>query len=106
MTTEIDIPHAIGREEARRRMQARVGELPAHIPGGVAEVESSWPEPYRMNLSASAMGQRLTATIDVEETRVRVRFDLPPMLRFASGAIEAAVRRKGGELLLGDASRA
>jgi hypothetical protein len=104
MATQIDLPHTLGREEARRRMQARIGELPGHIPGGVADVRASWPEEYRMALDVSALGQSVSAMLTVEERMIRISLELPPMLRFASGAIETAVQRKGRELLLGDIS--
>jgi len=87
-------------------MQARIGELPGHIPGGVADVRSSWPEEYRMALEVAALGQRVSAVLDVEDRRIRINLELPPMLRFASGAIEAAVQRKGRALLLGDSTAA
>ena len=32
----VAIPHGLGREEVRRRMHARVGELAGFIPGGMA----------------------------------------------------------------------
>lgn len=106
MATQIDLPHNLGREEARRRMQARIGELPGHMPGGVADVRASWPQDYRMALDVAALGQSVSAVLDVEDKLIRISLELPPMLRFASGAIEAAVQRKGRELLLGDSSPA
>ena len=101
MTTQIDLPHELGREEAKRRMQARIGELPGHIPGGMAEVRSSWAADYRMAIEVAALGQQVSAVLDVEDRRIRISLELPLMLRFASGAIEAAVQRKGRDLLLG-----
>ena len=98
---QIDLPHQLGRIEAKRRMQARIGELAGHMPGGVAEVRSAWPEEYRLALDVAAMGQQVAATIEVEERVVRLNLELPLMLSFASGAIEAMIRRKGGDLLLG-----
>jgi hypothetical protein len=103
LTTQIDLPHRLGREEAKRRMQSRIGELAGHMPGGMTEVRSSWPQDYRMALDITAMGQSVSATIDVEDRVVRLELELPMMLRFASGAIEAVIQRKGGDLLLGDA---
>jgi hypothetical protein len=101
MTTHIDLAHNLGRDEARRRMKARIGELPGHMPGGAAEVRSSWPEDYRMALDVAALGQSVSALLDVEENRIRISLELPPMLRFAAGAIETAIQRKGRDLLLG-----
>nr|WP_299597350.1 polyhydroxyalkanoic acid system family protein [Sphingomonas bacterium] len=99
---QIDLPHRLGRVEAKRRMQARIGDLAGYMPGGVAEVHSAWPEEYRMALDVAAMGQKVVARIEVEERIVRLNLELPMMLRFASSAIEAVIQRKGSELLLGE----
>ena len=99
--TVVEIPHKLGREEAARRLRARVGELASHVPGRTAEVRSSWPGEDRMALEVAAMGQTVSATIDVDDRLVRVSFLLPAMLGFFSGAIADATRRKGAQLLLG-----
>lgn len=100
--TTVAVPHNLGREEARRRMRARVGELPAHLPAGIADVRSSWTGEDRMAIEVTAMGQRVTAICDVEDKIVRVTMTLPLMLSFLSGAIAGAVERKGAALLLED----
>lgn len=100
--TIIEIPHRLGKEEARRRMKARIGELPAHIPGGVAEVQADWPSEDRMALAVKALGQSVSATLDVEESVIRVVLVLPPMLGLFAGKIADIVRQKGSTLLLGD----
>ena len=102
----VDIPHSLGREEARRRISSRLGSLPAQLPGGVADVRTSWPTPDRLDLQATALGQQLSATVDIADAHVRVTAQLPPMLGMMSGAIEAAVRAKGGDLLLGPPTKA
>jgi hypothetical protein len=98
--TTVDLPHSLGRAGAKARLQANVGQLAAHIPGGVAAVETRWPGPDRMVIEVAALGQQVTATLDIEDALVRVSFDLPGMLGFMSAAIAAAVRREGGRLLL------
>lgn len=98
--TIVDIPHTLGREGAKARLRANVGNLGDHIPGGVAALESSWPSADRMVIELVAMGQRLTVTLDVEDTLVQATFTLPGMLGFMANAIAGAVRKKGGQLLL------
>nr|WP_310522966.1 polyhydroxyalkanoic acid system family protein [Polymorphobacter sp.] len=98
--TIVDIPHQLGREAAKQRLRDQVGELAGHIPGGMADVQSTWPSADRMVIEIMAMGQRVTATLDVEDHIVRATFVLPGLLSFMGGAIEAAVRRKGGQVLL------
>jgi hypothetical protein len=95
---KVDLPHRLGAREARRRLQAGIGKLKDHIPGGAADVQSSWTGD-RMNLKVGAMGQEVVARLDVEESKVRLEVLLPPMLSFLARPIEALVRRQGEELL-------
>jgi hypothetical protein len=94
---EVDLPHKLGRDEARRRIASNVHKLQEHIPGG-AQVQSGWVGD-QLNLDVAALGQQVTATIDVEETKVRLRVLLPPALGFFGGVIQAALQKKGGVLL-------
>ena len=94
---EVDLPHKLGRDEARRRIANNVHKLQEHIPGG-AQVQAGWVND-QLNLDVQAMGQSVTATIDVEETRVHLKVLLPPMLGMFGGLIQAALQKKGGVLL-------
>ena len=105
MTTpiKVDLPHRLGAQEAKRRLQNGIGTLKDHIPGGAAEVTATWRD-QRMNLEVRAMGQDVRATVDVEESKVRLEVLLPPMLAFLAKPIEALLRRQG-EALLEDKSK-
>lgn len=94
----VDLPHKLGKEEARRRMQNGIGRLKDHVPGGAAEVETSWTGD-RMHLRVQAMGQEVVGHIDVEETLVRLEVSLPPFLSFFASKVEGLMRSRGGELL-------
>jgi hypothetical protein len=93
----VDLPHRLGAEEAKRRLQNGIGTLQDHIPGG-AGVDSSWSGD-RMSLQVQAMGQEVRAQLDVQERLVRLEVKLPPMLSFLARPIEALLRRQGAELL-------
>ena len=94
---EVDLPHSLGKDEARRRIANNVHKLREHIPGG-AKVQSGWAGD-QLNLDVQAMGQAVAATIDVEESKVRLRVLLPGMLGMFSGVVQAALQKKGGVLL-------
>ena len=94
---QVDLPHKLGAEEARRRIDGGIGRLKDFIPGG-AEVRSAWTGD-RLGLQVGAMGQEVNAQIDVRETFVRVELLLPPSLAFFGKAIEAALKRKGADML-------
>jgi putative polyhydroxyalkanoate system protein len=94
---EVDLPHRLGKDEARRRIANNVHKLTEHIPGG-AQVQSGWAGD-QLNLDVQAMGQSVNATVDVQDTKVRLRVLLPPMLGMFSGMIQAALQKKGDVLL-------
>jgi putative polyhydroxyalkanoate system protein len=94
---EVDLPHSLGKDEARRRIANNVHKLQEHIPGG-AQVQSGWTGD-QLNLDVAAMGQSVTATIDVMDSKVRLKVLLPPMLGMFSGIIQGALQKKGGTLL-------
>jgi hypothetical protein len=94
---QVDLPHKLGREEARRRIANNIHKLEQHIPGG-AQVSSSWAGDD-LDLGITALGQAVEAKIGVEETRVRVRVMLPGMLAMFAKPIEAMLQRKGNILL-------
>lgn len=94
---QVDLPHKLGRDEARRRIANNIHKLREHIPGG-ASVESAW-QGDELDLAINAMGQAVTAKIGVEETKVRVAVILPGMLGMFAGPIEAMLQKKGNVLL-------
>jgi len=95
----VAIPHSLDKDEVRRRLSTRTGELAGYIPGGLAKVEHEWLGEDEMRLSVGAMGQAVTARLHVEERQVLVDLDLPPQLGFFGAAIEHAIRDHGTKLL-------
>jgi putative polyhydroxyalkanoate system protein len=94
---DVNLPHSLGKDEARRRIANNIHKLEQHIPGG-AQVQSGWTGD-QLNLDVAAMGQSVTATIDVDESKVHLRVLLPPMLGMFAGMIQAALQKKGSVLL-------
>ena len=94
---DIDLPHNLGKDEARRRIANNIHKLQEHIPGG-ATVQSGW-NGDQLNLQVAAMGEAVNATIDVQETKVHLKVLLPGMLGMFSGLVQAALQKKGSLLL-------
>jgi hypothetical protein len=93
----VDVPHSLGIDEARRRIEGGTGQLVGALPGGV-KAAPKWTG-NRLDLAVDAMGQAMTASIHVHETFVRVEGTLPPALAFLTPMIEAAIRSRGVVLL-------
>lgn len=94
---QVDLPHNLGAAEAKRRIESNFGKLAAHLPGA-AHITERW-EGDRLKLEIAALGQEISANIDVEERLVRVAVVLPPALAFFGKAIEAALRKSAPEML-------
>ncbi|MDV3257631.1 MAG: polyhydroxyalkanoic acid system family protein [Sphingomonas sp.] len=98
---DVDLPHQLGREEARRRIAGNFHKLRDHIPGGASHIEERWTGD-RLDLKVHAMGQAVDAQIDVEDDKVHCRIQLPGMLSLFAAPIEAMLKAKGSDLLLED----
>ena len=93
----VSIPHHLGREEARRRLQSGLTRAASHVP--VLTVDEERWEGDRMAFRVRALGQAASGHIDVAEDHVRLEVTLPWLLqRFAEVAQQAI--KKGGRLLL------
>lgn len=95
----VSIPHDLGREEVRRRMKERIGDLGAQMPGQVADISHSWASEDRMDLDIGVMGQKVTGHIDIEDSLVWVDVTLPAMLSFFEPVVQNAIRQHGETLL-------
>ena len=95
----VPIPHSLGKDEARRRLKARSGDLAGMMPGGMADVTVTWPDQDRMNLAVTAMGSSVNAAVEIGENAVTVIVDLPMALKFFEPLIRSAVEKNGQKLL-------
>jgi hypothetical protein len=96
---QVAIPHALGRDEVRHRLKSRSHMIGDGIPGGMAEVVTSWPSEDRMDMSIAAMGQVLTGHIDIQDGQVLFVMELPGALGFIQPMVENAIRQQGHKLL-------
>ncbi|MEC7399359.1 MAG: polyhydroxyalkanoic acid system family protein, partial [Pseudomonadota bacterium] len=95
----VPIAHTLPKEEVRRRLRERSHEIANFVPGGMADVTTSWPNEDQMDLSVRAMGQGIDGRVLIEEHEVVFEVDLPPALSFVEPMIAGAIRDKGQKLL-------
>lgn len=94
----IALPHSLGKDEARRRVRDRSGEIANFVPG-FASVTTSWTHDDRMDLTVGAMGQEMTGAIEVGESEVAFTVELPAALSFVEPMIRSQLEAKGRKLL-------
>ena len=98
----VPVPHDLPKEEVRRRLRAQSHEIVDHIPGPMAKADTEWVSEDRMNMTIHAMGQTLVGSVEVEEHRMMLEVDLPPMLSFLEPMISSAMQTQGQKLLAKD----
>jgi len=101
---EVRVPHALGREEARRRIDDALARARSEYAETLGELEATWEAEDRLQFLMTVMGNRIDGDLEimVEELIVRVR--LPMMAALFAGRIREGVQERLGGLLSGPAS--
>ena len=94
----VSIPHRLGRQEARRRLDSGIGRLQPELNALLSGLEYHW-EGDTLNFAASAMWQQITGRIEVLDDIVRVEIDLPWIMQLLRDTIAKRVRGRGVALL-------
>ena len=95
----VPIPHNLGKDEVRHRLRSRSHEIGNYVPGGMAQVDTGWPDEDTMNLSVKTMGQGVDGRVIIEDTQVIFEINLPPALSFVEPMVANAIRSKGQKML-------
>src|SRR6476659_5236056 len=82
----VTIPHSLGKDEARRRIETGFGQMRQQMLGGAAgfmakmfTLTDRW-EGDQLQFEGSGMGQKMTGRLDVRDDAVQIQIDLPDML--------------------------
>ena len=95
---KVDIPHQLGRAEARRRIESGFENIVRQLPGGTGTCTQRW-EGDQLTFSLATMGQTVPGRISVLETSVAIEVELPGLLGQIASAFKGRLQ-KAGQLLL------
>jgi Putative polyhydroxyalkanoic acid system protein (PHA_gran_rgn) len=93
----VSIPHRLGREEARRRLQAGLTRAAASVP--ILKVDEERWDGDHMNFRVRALGQAAAGHVDVEDDHVRVEVTLPWLMQRFADLAQTAIKNRGRLLL-------
>ncbi|RZK77887.1 MAG: hypothetical protein EOO66_31335 [Methylobacterium sp.] len=93
----LDIPHTLGKEGVRQRLDGGISRITEKIPGG-GHVQHRW-EGDTMHFTVSAMGQTVGSTATVYDDRVHAVVDLPGFLGLFAGQVKGVIEREAPKLL-------
>ena len=94
----VNIPHQLGREEAKRRVDEGIARFTQQVGGAATNFHKTWSQD-RLNFSANVMGQAISGGMDVLDDVVRIELVLPGILGLMAGKIKGKLQKEGQLLL-------
>jgi hypothetical protein len=94
----VSIPHRLGRQEAKRRLDSGISRLRPELAGLISTLDYSWDQD-RLNFSAMAMWQTITGAIEVLDDAVRIEIQLPWIMSLLADTVAKQVRGRGIAML-------
>lgn len=94
----VNIPHELGRAEARRRIETGFANIVEALPGKAGHCSQHW-DGDKLTFSVAAMGQTIAGVIDVLDAVVLMEIELPGVLGMIASGFKGRLR-KAGQLLL------
>ncbi len=101
----VDVPHQLGAEEAKRRVQAGVDALQQKFADKLSGLKIDWQETHAdvnmtvMNFPLRGMNFPLHGALDFLPDCVRVSLDLPWALALIAEKTKGMIARHTGEML-------
>jgi hypothetical protein len=94
----INIPHQLGRAEARRRIEAGFARLVSQLPVSGGICNERWDDD-RLTFSVTAVGQTITGVVHVLDAAVTMEIELPGLLGMIASGLQARLQEMGQLLL-------
>ncbi|TDR94031.1 polyhydroxyalkanoic acid system family protein [Enterovirga rhinocerotis] len=92
------IPHELGQAGARRRLETGLEAVKSKFGAQITSIDSSWTGEH-LDVVVKAVGQSVTAGLDVAEDTVRVEVQLPWMLALLAEKAKNLIQKEGTLLL-------
>ena len=91
------IPHQLGRDEARRRIQQHIGTARKQCVM-VSDVREVW-KGDDLDFAVSAMGQTISGQLTVDDDMVHLTIALPALFGMFAGAVKQQIEQQGKQVL-------
>jgi len=90
----LQVPHALGRDEAMRRIKEQLPKARELV----SDLEEEW-EDHTLSFRFKAMGFKVGGTMEVEDASANIQLDLPFAAMLAKGMIQQRVSDELGGIL-------
>ena len=96
---ELRVPHSLSREEIHRRIDAGLARARSEYESQVGPIAAEWVDPDRMTVGLKVMGMQFSGQIEVLDSEVVVKVQLPGMASMFAGQIRQGIQERLGGLL-------
>jgi hypothetical protein len=97
----VNIPHSLGQEEAKRRLEQGFATIQQQMTGGMlglVSFQQHW-EDDRLHFTGTALGQKITGRLHVLSDAVQMQIDLPDLLAALADRITGSLKKQTQKLL-------
>jgi hypothetical protein len=95
-TIVVNVPHNLGKVEAKRRIQEGFGSMQQLKDGGLPGVfsfEKRW-DGDQFHFEAGGLGQKISAMLEIVEDSVKINIEVPNLLAGIAEVIKGAVTKQ------------
>ena len=96
---EVRVPHSIGREEVRRRLDAALVRARDEYAAAVGDIEAAWEGDDRLRVLVTVSGMRFDGTVDILVEELLVSLQVPGMAALFSRRIREGIEERLGGLI-------
>jgi hypothetical protein len=96
---EVRVPHSLGRDEVKRRLEAAVGRARDEFGEKIGDLDASWDGDERLRLLLSVMGMQIDSEVEIQASELLVRVQIPGMAGLFAGRIKQGIEERLGGLL-------
>lgn len=94
----VDIPHALGQDEAARRFKERLAAAQTEYKDRLSEFHEEWRD-HTLSFAFRAMGLAVSGNLAVGPDKVRLQASLPLAVMVFKSTIEKQIRQEFATLL-------
>jgi hypothetical protein len=96
---EVRVPHQLGREEVRRRLDAARVRARDEFGEKLGDLDATWDGEERLRLLLTVMGMKIDGEVEIQVTELVVRVQVPGMAGLFAGRIREGIEERLGGLL-------
>lgn len=96
---EVRVPHSVGRDEARRRLEAALVRARDEYADQVGAIEATWEAADQLRLQLTVLGMEIDSAVHVHDSELIVQLEVPGMAGLFAGRIKQGIEERLGGLL-------